>query len=356
MRDNRKRALSLAVCRQCLHIMNPVEMPSPPHSPPASSAGRKRWIQHLPYLSLALFLAAIAALVWLTRTYDSDEQRTTLINDVLWMEQNLRFHLDRNEIHLQEIGRELFADRPHAAETEARLASLLSQERGLVQILWLSADGSVLGAMPPHPGATASTPGDAARAVSETTFQLARSVGRPAYGPTYPVMGNRHHFEVHVPIWSEDSPPGVVVGVYSLTDLVVRELPWWFSERYRVAVLDADGREIAAAHAAADEACEFFLQPLATEQHAARRDAAVARGGRQCLRHLRADLQKVRPQYLISVPRLWEALLSGFEDAMAAMPAPGARASPRAARHRGAAATRAERGLLPEVHLVARPV
>lgn len=52
-------------------------------------------------------------------------------------------------------------------------------------------------------------------------------------------------FEVHVPIWSDDTAPGVVVGVYSLSDLVVRELPWWFSERYRVAVFDADG-EIAA--------------------------------------------------------------------------------------------------------------
>ena len=246
MRDNRKRAVSLVVRRQRLHIMNRVEMPSPPPSPPASSAGRKRWIQHLPYLSLALFLAAIAALVWLTRTYDADEQRTTLINDVLWMEQNLRFHLDRNEIHLQEIGRELFAERPLTPETEARLASLLSQERGLVQILWLSGEGRVLGAMPPRQRTTASAPADKPAAVSEPTFQLARSVGRPVYGPTYPLMGNRHHFEVHVPIWSEDSPPGVVVGVYSLSDLVVRELPWWFSERYRVAVLDADGREIAA--------------------------------------------------------------------------------------------------------------
>ena len=221
-------------------------MPSPPHAPPASPAGRKRWIQHLPYLSLALFLTAIAALVWLTREYDADEQRTTLINDVLWMEQNLRFHLDRNEVNLQEIGRELFAERPLTPETEARLASLLNQERGLVQILWLSAEGHVLGAMPPRPATTASAPGDAPAAVSEPTFQLARSVGRPVYGPTYPVMGNRHHFEVHVPIWSEDSPPGVVVGVYSLSDLVVRELPWWFSERYRVAVFDSDGREIAA--------------------------------------------------------------------------------------------------------------
>ncbi|MEB3362228.1 MAG: AMP-binding protein [Synechococcaceae cyanobacterium] len=39
------------------------------------------------------------------------------------------------------------------------------------------------------------------------------------------------------------------------------------------------------------------------------------------LKQLRGDLQKVRPHYLISVPRLWEALLSGFEDALAAMPA-----------------------------------
>ena len=223
--------------------MNQAEIPSLPPSPRMS---RRRWIQHLPYLSLALFLAAIAALVWLTREYDADEQRTTLINDVLWMEQNLRFHLDRNEIHLQEIGRELFAGRPLTPETEARLASLLNQERGLVQILWLSAEGGVLGAMPPRAATTASAPADAPATVSEATFQLARSVGRPVYGPTYAVMGNRHHFEVHVPIWSEDTPPGVVVGVYSLSDLVVRELPWWFSERYRVAVLDGDGHELAA--------------------------------------------------------------------------------------------------------------
>lgn len=39
------------------------------------------------------------------------------------------------------------------------------------------------------------------------------------------------------------------------------------------------------------------------------------------LKQLRADLQKVRPHYLISVPRLWEALLSGFDDALKAMPA-----------------------------------
>jgi len=48
-----------------------------------------------------------------------------------------------------------------------------------------------------------------------------------------------------------------------------------------------------------------------------------SRGCRQTyttLRQLRGDLQRVRPQYLISVPRLWEALMAGFEEALAAMP------------------------------------
>jgi len=39
------------------------------------------------------------------------------------------------------------------------------------------------------------------------------------------------------------------------------------------------------------------------------------------LKQFRSDLQRVRPHYLVSVPRIWEALFAGFEDALAAMPA-----------------------------------
>ena len=224
--------------------------PTSPGPQPAPS--RRQWLQYLPYASLALFLAAIAALVWLTRSHDADEQRTTLINDVLWMEQNLRFHLDRNETHLQEIAPELFGAQKPSPQTEARLAALLGQELGLERILWLSPEGRLLGATPPLAsergieawGADPAT--DPRAAARETAFRLASSIGRPVYGPHYTGPGELPHFEVHVPAWSDEAQLGVVIGVYSLSDLVVRELPWWFSERYRVAVLDADGTEIAA--------------------------------------------------------------------------------------------------------------
>ena len=38
------------------------------------------------------------------------------------------------------------------------------------------------------------------------------------------------------------------------------------------------------------------------------------------LKQLRADLQRVRPHYMISVPRLWEALLAGFDEALKGQP------------------------------------
>ncbi|MDO9598795.1 MAG: PAS domain S-box protein [Azoarcus sp.] len=211
-----------------------------------NSANRRgRWIGRLPYFVLALFLATIALLVWMTREYDAEEQQTSLITDVLWMEQNLRFQLDRNEALLQQVGLDLLrADRP-SSQTEAQLRQLMSQDRGIVRVLWLDQHGRLKGALPPQ--TDSGLVGEADGTVpAESVMKLARAVGRPVYGPAYPVVGGKFNFEVHVPTWSDDAFLGVVVAVYSLSDLVVRELPWWFSERYRVAVLDPDGKEIAA--------------------------------------------------------------------------------------------------------------
>ncbi len=203
------------------------------------------WLARLPYVTLALFLAVVVALVWLTRSHDEDEQRAILINDVLWMEQNLQFHLDRNVSLLEQVGTELLSADGPSAQTDAALRQMLRTESGLAQVVWLDARGNRRGAMPPLSDAQfIDEMGGAVPA--ESVFRLARATGRRVYGPTYEVAGGGHQFEVHVPVYSRDAFLGVVVGVYSLQDLVVRELPWWFSERYRVAVRNAEGHEIAA--------------------------------------------------------------------------------------------------------------
>ncbi|ATE58925.1 sensor histidine kinase [Thauera sinica] len=235
--------------------------------PAADQPARSRWLSHLPYLALALFLGAITALVWLTRQRDADEQQAALISDVLWMEQNLRFQLDRNEASLQQLGPGLLGDGPLSPQTEAQLRHLLSAERGLVRVTWLSPDQRVVGALPPHAG-DAGTYAKPAEADGALTFALARGGEQPIYGPAYRAADGEARFEVHVPIWTDQGLLGVVVGVYSLPNLVVRELPWWFSERYRVAVHDTDGVEIAARSKIAPLAAQrSYTTPLEPPGH-----------------------------------------------------------------------------------------
>ena len=210
-----------------------------------SSSTTPAWYWRLPPLMLALMLVVIIALVWMTRRFDDETQRETMINDVLWMEQDLRFRLDRNEEQLAQIGGELIAAEPISEQSAARLAQLLKPGNGLTQILWLDRENTVVGGRPYVAGQPLDGKGRGAIETNEANL-LARAVGRAVYGAPYPVIGDTWRFNVHVPIFVDSQHAGTVIGVYAIHQLVARDLPWWFSERYRVSVHNADGNEIAA--------------------------------------------------------------------------------------------------------------
>ncbi|WP_374262786.1 sensor histidine kinase [Zoogloea sp.] len=218
-------------------IANP--LPTPAATPPP------RWYWSLPYAAVALFIATMAALLWLTHRQDAEEERATLINDVLWMEQNLSFQFERNNGLLTQLGPELLARPRHGTTTEARLKRALDPESGMIRILWLDTHGKVRGAEPPY--TDSHLVGEAAGTFpSSAAWRLSTSMGRPVYSEAYAVIDNQTHFEVHVPIFEGGRHLGSVVGVYSVNDMLARQVPWWFSERYRVSVTNNLGVEIAA--------------------------------------------------------------------------------------------------------------
>ena len=208
-------------------ILNPLPNPSP--SPPPG------WYWSLPYAAVALFIATMAALLWLTHRQDAEEQRMTLINDVLWMEQNLSFQFERNNAQLTQLGPELFARKHPDATTEARLKRALDPESGMIRILWLDENGTVKGAEPPYTenhlvGESSGT------FPSMASNRISRSLGRPVYSDAYAVIENQTQFEVHIPVFDFGHYLGSVVGVYSINEMLLHQIPWWFSERYRVSV------------------------------------------------------------------------------------------------------------------------
>jgi two-component system sensor histidine kinase DctS len=221
----------------------PAALPAaPPTDLTAAHPASGRWLWWLPRLAFALFIVAVGALLWLSGRNEAEEQRATLISDMLWLEQDLRFHLTRNEELLGLIGPQHAAS---AAGFEPHARALLANNSGLVQILWLDAGGSMRQALP---APTASyLVGEAADAApSANTFRLAASLGKAAYSPPYPVVNDDRQFEVHVPLFRDGHLAGVVVGAYSMRRMLEQTVPWWLTERYRIRVVDNSGNTLAA--------------------------------------------------------------------------------------------------------------
>lgn len=198
----------------------------------ASDARTAGWLWLLPRLSFVLFIAAVSALLWLSNRTDSEEQRATLISDMLWLEQNLRFVMTHNEELLGQIGPRQAAD-TRAFETRAR--TLVNNQTGLFAVRWEDPSGGSRLGTSRNPEAL--TDGESAR--------LAFSTGKPVYGNAYAVTGNDWQFNVHVPIFAGGKPVGIVVGSYSLQRMIEESVPWWLAERYRIVVEDTDGKALA---------------------------------------------------------------------------------------------------------------
>jgi two-component system sensor histidine kinase DctS len=192
----------------------------------------------LPRLAFILFVGGVALLLWTSERADQDERRATLISDILWLEQNLRFHLIRNEELLGRIDR---AQTGSAASFEAFARTVFGFESGLRQLIWLGNDGAIHLA---HPVAMdPSVVGEAGESVpSRQSFHLARSLGKPVYSKAYPYSTNDWQFEVHVPVSREGRLVGVAVGVYRIRDLLSDSVPWWLAERYRISIIGDSGK------------------------------------------------------------------------------------------------------------------
>lgn len=197
------------------------------------------WLWWLPRITFALFVAAVVALLWLSEKTDREEQRTTLITDVLWLEQDLRFQLSHNEELLGQL--RTAAGRDFDSQSQA----LLVNGSGLRQVFLLTVDGHLLNA---HPTAdTLNLVGESGETVpSRAAVRLATSLGKPAYSQAYPVEGGDWQFEVHVPIFQEGHVRQVAVGAYSVKSILDQSVPWWLAERYRVRIVSGLGDTLGA--------------------------------------------------------------------------------------------------------------
>jgi two-component system sensor histidine kinase DctS len=230
--------------------------------PPPRAPG---WVWFLPRVAAVLIPIAIGALLWFLHRNDVDDQRAALIGDTLWIEQYMRFQMDRNTEQLRNLGVDVFEAGVEQRAYTLRANMQIQQGESLVQIIWLDARGRVVHAVPP------SMPRGFERNVTrpelDEAFRFAARIGKPMYTQPYDIERNDARFDVYVPHYRGGQLVGVTVGVYSAYTLLNRMVPWWFTERYRIALIDDKGATLSsnsAVHADADQTLKYQLpfEPL----------------------------------------------------------------------------------------------
>lgn len=206
--------------------------------PPKNDASHNlRWLLALPKLGIVLLIAALLALLWLLRLNEVEEERAALIKDVLWLEQNLRFHLNGVEEQLQQLAVDMATQTESRQTFRLRASHLLKNTPEVAQVLWLAAGHEVADALPnTHP------PDHEMEAfgpsVTSRTFDQARRMGKLTYSEPFFVDGNGALVEMAVPIFHEQHFSGMLIAVLPLDTMLGNLVPWWFAEKYQVLIVD----------------------------------------------------------------------------------------------------------------------
>lgn len=206
---------------------------------------RLNWLLALPKLGIILLLIALLSLLWLLHRNEIEEERAALIKDVLWLEQNLRFQLGRNEEQLQQLAADISNTPEPQKIFRLRAAHHLKNTPEISQLLWFDKARGVLDALP-----TTKPPDQEIESfgppVTARAFELASRLGKPIYSEPFFLEGNRAHMEVMIPIFAEREFQGMLAAVYPLDTLLANFVPWWFTEKYRVVIVDDNDIQYAA--------------------------------------------------------------------------------------------------------------
>lgn len=202
-------------------------------------------LQAMPIVAMVLVVMLLGILLWLLHRNEVEESRLTLIKDILWVEQNIHFHLTASEEKLAQLAVEISRGElsPDTFDLQAR--ALIANIAEFDRVLLRDAGGALTSAVPP----AASEP--SAYAADETApwwpaFTLAKSIGRVAWSAPFAMPGRGQVFEAHVPIFRHQRFVGMLVGVVSVDSLLTHHVPWWVAEKYKVEIVDANGTTLGA--------------------------------------------------------------------------------------------------------------
>ncbi|MFN0162009.1 MAG: ATP-binding protein [Burkholderiales bacterium] len=216
------------------------------HSEPDQSRTPRRpagsvWI--VPFAALALFVAAIAALLWFVLKHEAEIELSNLRRDTQFAELAITRRILAHQDLVDRIAGAISSGQDALTLTD-QAQIYLRQNPELRNVLWTSPAGSISWAAPSWKDASSIARERPPLAERERMLRLTSATGRSTYSDPYRDYQDEPYIEYHSPVVRQGRFLGTISASLSLRAAMQRLVPLSVSEKYRLSLIDASGREL----------------------------------------------------------------------------------------------------------------
>ncbi|MNJ95822.1 Sensor protein FixL [compost metagenome] len=209
-------------------------IPNQTRSPSFGFPSRKQAWRWLAPLFLALLF--LTTLIWLPlheKQQEAAERQEQLIADSLWVEQTIRFQLQRNEESLGLMGSEIVSGYLVGKRLLDRMEGLIRNNHEIHRIIQLDADGKLLTST----DETLITFNELS-APSKRANERARTTRTPLYSQPATDISGPVMIDYHVPLFVGNKYIGSIIASYLASSILDDMVPWWFAQDNEIALTD----------------------------------------------------------------------------------------------------------------------
>ena len=198
------------------------------------------WLAASLILTAALFVSTTLGWLWYADQRATAARQLSL--DLLWLEQMVTTSLNDNERMLNNWAHDLQKPTPHAIEDFMSLSDgLMKVNPALISIDYLDKQGRRVNGLPNYVERPERLPPLSDPLIAEaiqrclTKKKAVYSRVIEQYAPLWVMV---------VPVGDEGPNEGVVLATYDLDQLLSRQVPWWFVQRYDLSLVDRDDKQL----------------------------------------------------------------------------------------------------------------
>ncbi len=216
-------------------------MVSPTHlplQPPATTApSSQTWHWGVPVMLVLLSLAILTGLPWQAQRMEASDKQAQLIADTLWVEQTIRFQLDRNEETVGLVAADIIRGQLTPKQFTERTGPLAGNSREITRLMWMDASGRAVAASDGINISLSQLPPATQRAAAQATKTHLPRYSQPE---SLDNTDGALMIDYWLPMFADGHYIGLLGMTYQVTSLLDDMVPWWFAQDNQMDLLDDD--------------------------------------------------------------------------------------------------------------------